>query len=108
MGAAFEFTEAAVANRRRKDDALNGVVGGYAAGFLAGIRGMSFNKYWDISNNDNFAARSLPMAITSCALIGAAVGTFDYAGNLAGNPGQTNEERRRRLFKHPPESLVPE
>lgn len=40
MGATFAFTESAVANHRQKDDALNGVAGGCAAGFLAGIRGM--------------------------------------------------------------------
>ena len=41
MGAAFAFTESVVANNRQKDDALNGVAGGCAAGFLAGIRGAS-------------------------------------------------------------------
>jgi hypothetical protein len=39
MGAAFAFTEATVANQRQKDDAINGLTGGCAAGFLAGIRG---------------------------------------------------------------------
>lgn len=39
MGATFAFTEAAVANTREKDDALNGAAGACAAGFLAGIRG---------------------------------------------------------------------
>lgn len=38
MGAAFAFTEATVANQREKDDAINGLVGGCAAGFLAGLR----------------------------------------------------------------------
>lgn len=38
MGAAFAFTEAVVANQRETDDALNGLAGGCAAGFLAGIR----------------------------------------------------------------------
>ena len=38
MGAAFAFTEAFVANGRRKNDALNGAAGGCAAGFLTGIR----------------------------------------------------------------------
>lgn len=41
MGATFAFTESIVANTREKDDALNGVAGGCAAGFLAGIRGES-------------------------------------------------------------------
>jgi hypothetical protein len=39
MGAAFAFTEGTVANARHTDDAINGVAGGCAAGFLAGIRG---------------------------------------------------------------------
>lgn len=38
MGATFALTESVVANHRQKDDALNGVAGGCAAGFLAGIR----------------------------------------------------------------------
>ena len=39
MGATFAATEAVVANTREKDDAINGVAGGCAAGFLAGLRG---------------------------------------------------------------------
>ena len=39
MGATFAATESIVANTREKNDALNGVAGGCAAGFLAGIRG---------------------------------------------------------------------
>ena len=39
IGATFAFTDAAVANYREKDDALNGAAGGCAAGFLAGLRG---------------------------------------------------------------------
>lgn len=47
MGATFAFTESAVANQRQKDDALNGVAGGCAAGFLAGIRGTHTpNSVW--------------------------------------------------------------
>ena len=42
MGATFAFTEAFVANQREKNDALNGAIGGCAAGFLAGIKSMSF------------------------------------------------------------------
>ncbi|CCL99017.1 uncharacterized protein FIBRA_01026 [Fibroporia radiculosa] len=85
MGATFALTEAAVANSREKDDAVNGAAGACAAGFLAGIR-----------------ARSLPMAVASCAVMGAAMGTFDYGGkSLRGTP-ETQEERRKRFFKHPP------
>ncbi|KAI0695160.1 hypothetical protein BC835DRAFT_983073 [Cytidiella melzeri] len=90
MGATFAFTEATIANQRQKDDALNGAAGGCAAGFLAGIR-----------------ARSLPMAVTSCVIIGAAVGAFDYGGKrIYGSPvEETQEERRKRFFKQPLPSL---
>ncbi|KAI0322667.1 hypothetical protein OF83DRAFT_1254651 [Amylostereum chailletii] len=88
MGGTFALTESVVANQRRKDDALNGVAGGCAAGFLAGLR-----------------ARSLPIAVGSCAVIGAAVGAFDYGGtSLQGDPNQTFEERRKRFFKQHPSS----
>jgi hypothetical protein len=42
MGGTFALTDSWVANVRRKDDHLNGVAAGCAAGFLAGIRGMSY------------------------------------------------------------------
>jgi len=86
MGATFAFTETAVANQRQKNDPLNGMAGGCAAGFLAGIR-----------------ARSLPIAVAGCAAVGAAVGGFDYSGQLAGQTGspEKREERRRRFFKQP-------
>lgn len=85
MGATFALTESVVANQRQKDDALNGVAGGCAAGFLAGIR-----------------ARSIPAAIASCAVLGAAVGTLDYGGkDITGSTEETKEERRKRFFKHP-------
>jgi len=83
MGATFAATESIVANSRGTDDALNGVAGGCAAGFLAGVR-----------------ARSIPIAVGACVVIGAAVGTFDYAGNLSGESG-SKEERRKRFFKQP-------
>ncbi|KAH9004267.1 hypothetical protein EDB86DRAFT_3099571 [Lactarius hatsudake] len=89
MGATFAATESVVANQREKQDALNGVAGGCAAGFLAGIR-----------------ARSLPIAVASCAVIGAAVGTFDYAGqSLRGDKETLSfEEKRKRFFKQNPSS----
>ena len=51
--------------------------------------------------------RSLPGALASCAIIGTAVGVFDYGGRkIAGTAGQeTQEERRRKFFKQPPPSL---
>jgi hypothetical protein len=46
------------------------------------------------------------MAVASCAVIGAAVGTFDYGGkSLSGADPLTMEEKRRNFFKHPPPSL---
>ena len=59
-----------------------------------------------------FAARSLPIAVASCAVIGAAVGTFDTAGqSLRGDQEALSyEEKRRRFFKQtsssPPLSSV--
>ncbi|TFK94457.1 hypothetical protein K466DRAFT_536109 [Polyporus arcularius HHB13444] len=85
MGATFALTESVVANQRQIDDPLNGAAGGCAAGFLAGIR-----------------ARSLPMALASCAVLGTAVGTFDYNGSsLAPGEAESLEERRKRFFKQP-------
>ena len=106
MGAAFAVTETAVANSRAKTDPLNGVAGGCAAGFLAGVRGAQ------ISHSSNLhvylrrlfhAARSLPMAVAGCAAVGAAMGAFDYSGELAGQSSspEAQEERRKRFFKQP-------
>jgi hypothetical protein len=52
------------------------------------------------------AARSLPMAAGGCVLLGAAVGVFDYSGQLVGESGTTREERRLKFFKKPPQPLV--
>lgn len=45
------------------------------------------------------------MAFGSCALAGAAMGTFDYAGQLAGERQEVQEEKRKRFFKTLPLSL---
>ncbi|KAM5531689.1 hypothetical protein V8D89_010158 [Ganoderma adspersum] len=85
MGATFALTESVVANQRQVDDSLNGAAGGCAAGFLAGIR-----------------ARSLPVALASCAVLGTAIGTLDYTGKtLAPVASESIEERRKRFFKQP-------
>ncbi|KAG2369377.1 NADH dehydrogenase 1 alpha subcomplex [Suillus spraguei] len=86
MGAAFAFTESAVANQRETNDALNGIAGGCAAGFLAGLK-----------------SRSIPVALGSCAVIGAAMGTFDYAGEIAGRSKEQKEEKRKKFFKPVPQ-----
>ena len=106
MGATFAATESIVANQREKQDALNGVAGGCAAGFLAGLRGTQpphpLVRFVLIFS----AARSLPIAVASCAVIGTAVGTFDTAGqSLRGDQEALSyEERRRRFFKQNPPS----
>jgi len=87
MGAAFTFVDSSVANYREKDDALNGVVGGCAAGFIAGLRN-----------------RSLPTAMGACAIIGTVIGTYDAAGkSLTGTRGpmtrEEREESRLSAFK---------
>lgn len=109
MGATFALTESVVANTREKDDALNGVAGGCAAGFLAGIRGtfrLTLEALQAHSSLRQLSARSLPMAVASCAVLGAAVGTFDYGGkDIRGvSTTESREERRKRFFKHPPPS----
>ncbi|KAH9837197.1 uncharacterized protein C8Q71DRAFT_757148 [Rhodofomes roseus] len=88
MGVTFALTEAVVANTREKDDALNGAAGACAAGFLAGIR-----------------KRSIPIAVASCAVMGAAMGTFDYGGKSLQGSLETKEERRKRFFKNPPPTM---
>jgi len=49
--------------------------------------------------------RSLPLALSSCAILGAVVGGYDYAGQLAGD-ATTTEERRKKFFKTPPKPLI--
>ena len=46
------------------------------------------------------------MAAGGCVFLGAAMGVFDFTGQLAGDPGMTKEERRLRFFKKPPQPLV--
>jgi hypothetical protein len=105
MGATFALTETVVANQRQKNDPLNGVAGGCAAGFLAGIRGALIVLYPFVILVFTFVilARSLPMAAAGCAAVGAAVGGFDYSGQLVGQTAspEKREERRRQFFKQP-------
>ncbi|KAJ6621685.1 hypothetical protein B0H10DRAFT_1789498 [Mycena sp. CBHHK59/15] len=65
VGATFALTESVVANQRQADDPLNGASGACAAGFLLGLR-----------------ARSLPMAVGTCAIMGGMLGMYDYTGGL--------------------------
>lgn len=97
------FTEAVVANQRETDDALNGLAGGCAAGFLAGIRSM-FPRALDrvMSHTHLLIARSLPIAVGSCAVVGGAMATFDYAGQIVGDTEDKKEEKRKVFFKTRP------
>lgn len=63
MGGIFSYTDSTVANFRQKDDAINGAIGGCAAGVVLGA-----------------AARSVPMMFGGCASLAALIGTFDAAG----------------------------
>jgi len=55
----------------------------------------------------HFPARSLPVAVIGCTVLGAAVGTFDYGGkNIAGGGSLPQEEKRNNFFK--PTSLRPD
>ncbi|KAF8922616.1 hypothetical protein CPB85DRAFT_1427905 [Mucidula mucida] len=73
VGFTFAYAEAFVANQRETDDAWNGATGACAAAFLGGLR-----------------AKSLPVAATGCAVMGAIV-------------GEDIMERRKKFFKHPPD-----
>jgi hypothetical protein len=57
MAASFALVDATTANTRQTDDALNGVAGGCAAGFLAGIRRM-----FPSNQNSTFPAHDRPLS----------------------------------------------
>jgi len=52
------------------------------------------------------AERSVPAALGGCLVLGAVVGGYDYAGQMAGLPEPSLEEKRKRFFK--PGTPVPE
>ncbi|KAH7883531.1 hypothetical protein F5I97DRAFT_1958374 [Phlebopus sp. FC_14] len=81
--ATYFVVEASVANHRESDDALSGIAGGCAAGFLGGLR-----------------TRSLPVAIGSCAVLGATIGSMEYVGPIASK--EEKEEKRKKFFKTTP------
>ncbi|KAF8736532.1 hypothetical protein AX14_014368 [Amanita brunnescens Koide BX004] len=89
MGATFALAESTVANYRQKSDPINGAAGACAAGFLAGVRG-----------------RSIPMALGGCVILGAAMGTFDLAGQLSPEKNVSREEKRKAFFKQPIKPIV--
>ncbi|KAJ2614956.1 hypothetical protein EV177_001790 [Coemansia sp. RSA 1804] len=77
MGGAYAGVSAATEQIRGKDDYLNDVAGGCAAGLIAGLR-----------------KRSIPVALGSCAFFAASMGTYEYSGGLQGKMhGMSREER---------------
>ena len=117
MGFTFAATEAIVANTREKDDPLNGVAGGCAAGFLAGLRGtfdhlVHHTVIQRINIKFVWTVRSIPVAFASCAFLGTAVGVYDRTGRIAGEKRDREspeswEERRKRFFKQKPPTEIP-
>lgn len=47
-------------------------------------------------------ARSLPIAVGSCVVVGGAMATFDYAGQIVGESEEKKEEKRKTFFKTRP------
>lgn len=99
MGFTFAFTESLVANERQKSDPISSATGACAAGFLAGVRSTLYDFIRISQSNSIHAARSLPTAVGSCVVLGAAVGAFDFAGTLSGAHGPSLEEKRKKFFK---------
>lgn len=95
LGATYALVDAIAANNRETHDPWNGAIGGCAAGFLVGVR-----------------RRSLPIALGSCAFIGATVGVYDYTAGVQGKDDtidkpKSKEEKRKAFFKQPPAPLIP-
>lgn len=114
MGFTFAATESFIANTRETKDPINAAAGGCAAGFLAGLRGVFSYYIIGLAHwlNLRLLARSLPIAVGSCAFLGAALGTYESAGRLAGEKHdtespQTWEERRKKFFKQKPAAEIP-
>jgi hypothetical protein len=95
LGATFALADAVAANQREKHDPINGAIGGCAAGFLVGVR-----------------RGSIPVALGSCAFMGATAGIYDYSRGLQGKDDhidkpQSKEEKRKSFFKEPPAPILP-
>jgi hypothetical protein len=58
-----------------------------------------------ISPHLSTLARSIPAALGSCVVLGAAMGTFDYAGEIAGRSKEEKEEKRKKFFKSVPQPV---
>ncbi|KAI9884278.1 MAG: hypothetical protein M1823_003933 [Watsoniomyces obsoletus] len=67
MGSAFEFTKAASANLREKDDSWNPAIGGFVGGAILGLR-----------------LRTIPAVLGYGASAALLLGVFDYTGSSFG------------------------
>lgn len=67
---------------------------------------MPFASERVLSTNLHSPDRSLPAAITGCALLGGTMGVIDYAGSITGDRSISKEEKRNRFFKHTPPPLI--
>ncbi|KAK7064272.1 NdufA11 NADH dehydrogenase subunit [Favolaschia claudopus] len=77
VGASFALTESAVANQREADDPISAASGACAAGFLLGL-----------------STRSLPMALGTCSMMGAAMGLHKYTNGMGTRePGPPAEKK---------------
>ena len=46
------------------------------------------------------------MVLGGCAILGAAMGTFDFAGQLSPEKNVSREEKRKAFFKQPLKPIV--
>ena len=51
-----------------------------------------------------FLARSIPMAVGGCAILGGVMGTYDLVGAMIGS--KPDEEKRKRFFKEPQNAVA--
>jgi len=76
VGATFAMTESVVANQRQADDAISAASGACAAGFLLGI-----------------SARSLPMAVGTCGIMGGVMGLYKYTNGMKMHDSKPTAEK---------------
>lgn len=65
----------------------------------------NIHRWFPILILNHLTARSVPMAVGGCVVLGAIMGGYDYAGKLTGQPGISAEEKRKRFFK--PDTPIP-
>ena len=67
-----------------------------------GVRFTMHSELMFMSHAFLLIARSLPIAVGSCAVVGGAMATFDYAGQIIGDTEDKKEEKRKKFFKTRP------